>query len=101
MRRRTKEKSSDLARLWTGELIRATPICNPCLDLIKGNSEPGPFELVEASAVFFDIPTFKIYNGIEECHRFGQDPGNLLPALRRHLPEAGVGIGVDLKRAAD
>jgi hypothetical protein len=101
MRRRTKEESSDLARLWTRELIRGAPTCDPCLDLIEGNCKPGPFEFVEAAAIFFDIWAFEIYNRIEQGHGFGQNRGNLLPSLRRHLAKAGVGIGVDLKRAAD
>jgi hypothetical protein len=87
--------------LWTGKLIRGAPTCDPCLDFIKGNSKPSPFEFVEAATIFFDIGTFEIYNRVEECHGFGQDRGNLLPALCRHLAEAGVCIGVDLKCAAD
>jgi hypothetical protein len=101
MRRRAKEESSDLARLRTGQFIGGAPTCDPCLDFIKGNGEPGPFEFVEAAAVFCNIRAFKIYNRIEECHGFGEDCGNLLPTLGRHLAKAGVGVGIDLKRTTN
>ena len=43
------------ARLRAGQLFRRTPTRHPSLHLIERNSEPGPFEFVEAAVVFADI----------------------------------------------
>ena len=96
-----KEGSSDLARLRTRQFVRGPPACDPCLDIIKRNSEPGPSEFVVAAAILGDVGPSEVDNRIEQRDGFSQYGGNVLAAFRRHLAKAGICIGINLKRTAN
>jgi hypothetical protein len=58
-------------------------------------------EFLVAAAIFADIRTGKVDDRIKQRYRFGQNRSDFLPALPRHLAQAGIGFSVDLKRSAD
>src|SRR5260370_38393483 len=68
-RRRAKEGSSDLARLRTRQFVGGPPACDPCLDIIKRNSEPGPSESVLAATRLADVGSRPVGSTIEQPER--------------------------------
>ncbi len=58
-------------------------------------------EFIESTPVLCDIRTCQIDNRIQQCHGFGKNRGDILPALRRHFGQARVSADVDFQGTAN
>jgi hypothetical protein len=59
------------------------------------------FEIIKPTPVFDDIRACNLDNGVKQRHRFRKHRGNILSPFDRHLAQAGVRVGVDIKRTAN